>query len=302
MGSSDFAVPALKMAHQNYHVVGVYTVPPRPVGRGKKIVKSSLHQYAEEHNIPVFTPLSLKEKEEQQQFLNLRSDIAIVASYGLILPDAILKAPRHGCLNIHASLLPKLRGASPIHHAIIEGLTETGNTIMMMDQGLDTGDIITMETCPIPPHATTQDLEKTLAEQGATLIQHVIDKELWQHHTPQDHTQATLTKKITKEDGTINFNEPADLIERKIRAFRHWPTCSFSYKDERIKILEADVEIGSAPEHKDLPYGTVIDDHLTILCHNSYLKPKRLQRPSKNALSRDDFLRGFPIHTMTSLQ
>jgi methionyl-tRNA formyltransferase len=227
-GTPDFAVPALQALIDSPHeVICVYTQPPRPKGRGYKIQKTPVHALAEAHNIEVRTPENLKKDEQAQQaFRDLDADIGVVAAYGLIFPEAVLQAPRYGCLNIHASLLPRWRGAAPIQHAIWAGDSATGVTIMQMDAGLDTGAIITASSTAISDTTKASELHDILADQGARLIVATLDKladrgEL--NATPQDEVQATYAPMLGRDDGRIDWTQPAQSIDRQYRALSPWP-------------------------------------------------------------------------------
>lgn len=268
MGTPDFAVPALRhLIDGSHEVVAVYTQPPRPKGRGHKVQPSPVHQVAEEHNIPVFTPTRLKKNEKAQaEFAAHSADVAVVAAYGLILPTVILEAPRFGCLNIHASLLPRWRGASPIQHAIWKGDQESGVTIMQMEEGLDTGPMISKKVVTIRPQTTAQSLHDELAAMGAALITSTLNH-LAAHGridaAPQDESQATYAPLLHKDDGKINWQQSNSEIDRQIRALNPWPgVWTVKADDSRIKILEAEV----IPESFSAAPGILIDRMGHIAC------------------------------------
>lgn len=246
MGTPDFAVPALERLIGSAHeVVAVYAQPPRPKGRGQQVQNTPVHDVAVRHDIPVFTPRSLKKDEEaRQQFLLLKADIAVVAAYGLILPKDILEGPRFGCLNIHGSLLPRWRGASPIQHAIWKGDRESGNCIMKMEAGLDTGPVIMRRAVPIRPETTATTLYGELAALGAAMIHEVIDgiavRNALPLLTPQDEALSTYAPLLKKEDGLIDWHQKAEAIDCQIRGLHPWPgVYTFNGKGQRLKMLES---------------------------------------------------------------
>ena len=248
MGTPDFAVPALQALIDSGHdVIAVYTRAPKPKGRGMAVQKSPVHIVAETHNIPVRTPKSLKDKypEDQQAFTDLEADIGVVAAYGLILPTRILNAPRYGCINIHASLLPRWRGASPIQHAIWKGDDVSGVTIMQMEEGLDTGPMIIKGETPITSTTTAQDLHDALAVIGQNLIVDVLDQineagEITAQ--PQNDAEATYAPMLKKSDGEIDETALPIETDRQIRALNPWPGTYMAGNKGRIKILEAHVD------------------------------------------------------------
>lgn len=300
MGTPDFAVPALRALHGAGHeVVCVYTQPPRAAGRGKKLRPSPVQLAAEELGLPVRSPVSLKSAEAQGQFAALEADAAVVAAYGLILPQAVLDAPAHGCINIHASLLPRWRGAAPIHRAIMAGDTETGITIMQMEAGLDTGPMLHKVATPIG-RKTTGELTEELSEMGAAAITAVLADLAAFPPALQDDTAALYAPKIDKGEARIDWHEPAEITERKVRALAPFPGAWFMLEGERIKLLLAEVvEARGSP-------GTVLDEHLTIACQPSQragaIRPVILQRAGKPAMTLQDFLRGRPVAKETNLQ
>lgn len=287
MGTPDFAVPVLEKLAEKHQVVCVYTQPPRPAGKGYKLTPSPVHQKAEEFGISVRTPVSLRKSEEQQAFADLQADVAVVCAYGLILPQAILDAPKKGCINIHASLLPRWRGAAPIQRAIQAGDTQSGVTIMQMDAGLDTGDMLLVETCPIQSDTTAQMLHDTLSEMGARLIIQALDLDLKPIVQPTEGI--TYAEKIQKSEALINWNLSATQICRNIMAFNPYPTAYTLYKGERIKIFTA----VAMDEITDKSAGTILDEDLKIACGNgTVLKVLTLQRAGKKMMSASDFMKG----------
>jgi len=289
MGSPDFSVPALRaLVAAGHEVAVVYAQPPKPAGRGQKEQKCPVHLAAEALGLPVRTPRKLRGNDEELAFFQaLGLDAAVVAAYGLILPQAFLDAPDRGCLNIHASLLPRWRGAGPIQAAIAEGDVETGITIMQMEAGLDTGPMLRREALPIGEHDTAADLHDKLAEIGAKLI--LAELEHPSAPVAQNDALANYAPKLSREDARLNFSLPAAVLERRIRAFTPWPGALGLLGDMVIKILAAEVVLGEG-----VP-GTILDDKFTIACGEGALRPTRLQRAGKSAMSTAEFLRGFTL-------
>ncbi len=289
MGSPDFAVPALLALHAAGHEIAmVYCQPPRPAGRGQREQPCPVHAAALALGLEVRTPKRLRANvEEAEFFAALKLDVAVVAAYGLILPGVILSAPRLGCLNIHASLLPRWRGAAPIQAAILAGDTQTGITIMQMDAGLDTGAMLLREATPIGPHDTAADLHDRLAEIGGRLILQALAH--LPTPMPQDDAASTYAPKLSREDARLDFTKPALLLERQIRAFHPWPGSLALLGTAVIKFLGAELVEGEGEP------GEILDDRLTIACGEGALRPTRLQRAGKTAMSTLEFLRGFPV-------
>ena len=290
MGTPDFAVPALRaLVAAGHQVLAAYTQPPRPGGRrGKELTPTPVHRAAEELEIPVRHPLSLKGAEEQAAFAALDADIAVVAAYGLILPQAVLDAPRHGCLNIHASLLPRWRGAAPIHRAILAGDPETGVTIMQMEAGLDTGPMLAKATTPVGGK-TTGELTAELAAQGAQLMVTVLS-DLGAHPAQvQGEEGVTYAHKIDKAETRIDWTQAAEQIERQVRAFAPAPGAWFEFEGERCKVLAAQLVEGSGAA------GSVLDDALTVACGSGAICPTLVQRAGRPAMATADLLRGWGI-------
>ncbi len=289
MGTPEFAVPTLDaLVTAGHDVVAVYSQPPRRAGRGKALSPTPVHRRADELGIDVRTPLSLKGAEEQQAFAALDLDAAIVAAYGLILPRAILDAPRLGCLNVHASLLPRWRGAAPIHRAILAGDAMTGVTIMDMEAGLDTGPMRAVVETPVDGK-TTGALTAELAEKGAALMIEVLAAPESHPGTPQPESGVTYAAKIDKTEARLDFVQPAEAVERQVRAFTPAPGAFFELNGERIRILAADMEDGAGAP------GTVIDDALGIACGSGVLRPLRVQRAGRGVMTPAELLRGFAI-------
>ena len=295
MGTPAFAVPTLDALCASGHAIAaIYTQPPRAAARGRKVRPTPVAVRAEAAGIEVRTPASLKPAEAQAAFATLGADLAVAVAYGLILPPVVLAAPRLGCINAHASLLPRWRGAAPIQRAIMAGDTETGVTIMRMDEGLDTGPILMAERVPIGPETTGGALHDTLAALSARMVLNAVDALAagGLAETPQPAEGATYAAKLEKHEAAIDWRAPAARIERTVRALAPAPGAWFIHEGERIKVLAAE----RAAEASDAAAGTVIDDALTIACgEGSALRPTRLQRAGKAAMETDAFLRGRPI-------
>jgi methionyl-tRNA formyltransferase len=289
MGSPDFAVPALRALHAAGHdIAAVYCQPPRPAGRGHKETPCPVHRAALDLGLAVRTPARLKrDAAEHAAFAALDLDAAVVAAYGLILPRAMLDAPRRGCLNIHASLLPRWRGAAPIHAAILAGDAQTGITIMRMEEGLDTGPMLLAEALPIGPDATVGALHDALAAIGARLVLRALAED--PAPVPQPAEGATYAPKLAKEDGRLDWAAPADALERRVRALNPWPGTFFDHRGEQVRVLAARIETGAGAP------GTVLDDAALVACGTGAMRLLRLQRPGRAAMDAEAFLRGFPL-------
>lgn len=290
MGTPDFAVPALEaLVAAGHDVLAVYTQPPRPGGRrGKELTPTPVHRKAEELGIEVRHPLSLKSAEEQAAFAALGADVAVVAAYGLILPQAVLDAPRHGCLNIHASLLPRWRGAAPIHRAILAGDHETGVTIMQMEAGLDTGPMLAKVTTPVGAKSTGE-LTAELAAQGAQLMVAVLADLGAYPAEVQGEDGVTYAHKIDKAEARIDWSQSAEQVERQVRAFAPAPGAWFEFEGERCKALAAELTEGNGAA------GEVLDDQLTVACSSGAVRPTLVQRAGRPAMATADLLRGWGI-------
>ncbi len=295
MGTPDFAMPALRVLHDAGHDIAcVYTQPPRAAGRGKQLRASPVQVAAEALGLAVRCPVSLKGAEAQAEFAAWRADAAVVAAYGLILPQAVLGAPTQGCLNIHASLLPRWRGAAPIHRAVMAGDAETGVTIMQMEAGLDTGPMLHKSAVPIGLK-TTGDLTEELAALGADAMVAVLADLAAFAPELQDDAAANYAPKIDKAEARIEWGERAEVIERKVRGLAPFPGAWFELEGERVKLLLAEVaDATGAP-------GTVLDEGLTIACGAEAIRALKLQRAGKPVLERSEFLRGRAVAAGTKL-
>ena len=294
MGSPDFAVPSLNaLVEAGHDVVAVYAQPPRPAGRGKADRKTAVHEQAEQLGIEVRTPRTLRDPEEQGRFRALDADLGVVAAYGLILPSPILEAPKGGCINVHASLLPRWRGAAPIQRAILAGDETSGVTIMRMDEGLDTGPMLLSQELDIRGKDAGQVTEE-LANLGAGALIEWLD-----HPTPpepQPADGATYASKIDKAEARIDWSQPAAQVEKQVLAFNPVPGAWFEVNGERVKIRAAAVgkDASGAP-------GEVLDDCLTVACGSGYIRPLKVQRAGRAAMTPGELLRGFGIPTGTIL-
>ncbi len=301
MGTPDFAATALRaLAETPHDIVCVYTQPPRPTGRGHKTQPSPVHLLAEQLGISVRHPESLKTPEAQAEFAGLNLDLAVVAAYGLILPRAILAAPRFGCFNIHASLLPRWRGAAPIQRAILAGDDVTGVTIMQMEAGLDTGPMLLRDTIPITAATTASILHDSLAVMGGRLIVTAIEKLILGDlpATPQPTDGVTYAAKLNREEGRLDWRLDAATVDRQVRALNPAPGVWFEWQDERIKLLKI-AEI--LPCDETAAPGTVLDADLLIRCGTGAIRPGLLQRAGRQAIDRQAFLRGAVIPEGTIL-
>ena len=294
MGSPDFAVPALNaLVEAGHDIAAVYCQPPRPAGRGKAERKTAVHERAEQLGLEVRTPRTLRDAEEQAKFAALGADLAVVTAYGLILPKPILDAPKGGCVNIHASLLPRWRGAAPIQRAILAGDTVSGVTIMQMDEGLDTGPMLLKRELRLDRKNAGQVTEE-LAKLGASALLKWIENP--SPPEPQPENGATYAPKVDKSEARIDWNRPAIEIERQVHAFSPWPGAWFEASGERIKLLEA-----RAGDDASGRPGEVLDDCLTVAAGDGYVRPLRVQRAGRGAMTVDELLRGFPIPKGTVL-
>jgi methionyl-tRNA formyltransferase len=304
MGTPDFAVPALTALVEAGHVVAaVYTQPPRPAGRGKQLQPSPVQRKAEELGIAVRHPVSLQNAEAQAEFAALGADIAVVAAYGLILPQAVLDAPKLGCLNVHASLLPRWRGAAPIHRAILAGDAETGVTIMRMEAGLDTGPMLAVARVPVAAK-TGGELTAELAEIGGNLMVEVLADLPGHTEVPQPEAGVTYAAKIDKAEARIDFNQSSIEVARQVRAFNPIPGAFFEHGGERIRVHSAAIHTAAPNDYAvsfpSIP-GLVLDDQLGIGCGTGAIRPVDVQRAGRGVMNSLDLLRGFPIPAGTQL-
>jgi methionyl-tRNA formyltransferase len=293
MGSPDFAVPSLDaLVEAGHEVVAAYCQPPRPAGRGKAERKTAVHERADELGIEVRTPRTLRDGEEQARFRALDPDIAVVAAYGLILPGPILDAPKAGCINVHASLLPRWRGAAPIQRAILAGDEVTGVTIMRMEEGLDTGPMLFKMVTRVDRKSAGQ-LTDELAKLGALALARWL--EVPTAPEPQPEIGVTYAKKVDKAEARIDWSASAKQIERQVRAFNPAPGAWFEANGERIKLLRVDIDRGTGRS------GQVIDDGLTVDCGDGAIRPLQVQRAGRAVMTPEQLLRGFPIPKGTIL-
>jgi methionyl-tRNA formyltransferase len=299
IGTPEFAATILSgLIAAGHRIAAVYTQPPRPAGRGHRLQPSPVQALAERYDLPVRCPTSLRDPEAQAEFAAFQADAAVVAAYGLILPAPILAAPRLGCLNVHASLLPRWRGAAPIQRAILAGDRETGVTIMQMDEGLDTGPILLQETVPIGPQTTAGELSEQLATLGARLMPTALDGVArgTLGARPQPHQGVTYAAKLRREEAWLDWRKPAAALERQVRAFDPWPGAYLLGRGERIRVLRAELHATTAAAP-----GTILDANLTIACGAGGLRPMVLQRAGRGALDTAAFLRGFALPPGTVL-
>ena len=301
MGTPDFSVPVLQaLVDAGHDIAAVYCQPPRPAGRGKKPRPSPVQARAEALGLAVCHPVSLKGAEEQAAFAALDADVAVVVAYGLILPQPVLDAPARGCLNIHASLLPRWRGAAPIHRAIMSGDDRTGICIMQMEAGLDTGPVLLREETDIGAEETTAGLHDRLSAMGAGLITRALDRLDSLVAEPQPEEGVTYAAKIDKAEARIDWSLPADSVDRQIRGLSPFPGAWTEIGGERVKLLASRLAPGPIPG--DSPAGTVLTDGLTVACGSGAVEILRLQRAGKGAQDQGDYLRGRPVAAGTCLQ
>jgi methionyl-tRNA formyltransferase len=295
MGTPEFAVPTLNaLVDAGHEVAAVYCQPPRPAGRGKTLRASPVQARAEELGLRVRHPVSLKDADEQVAFTALDADIAVVAAYGLILPRPILDGTMLGCLNVHASLLPRWRGAAPVQRTILAGDEQTGATIMQMEAGLDTGPVLLKGVVSIHDKDAGQ-LTQELAELGASMMVEVLADLPSFEPIPQPAEGVTYAAKINKDEARLDFVLPASIVERQVRAFAPTPGAWFEFAGERVKLLAAQVgDSGGGP-------GEIVDDSLSIACGEGCIRPLKVQRAGRAPMGPDELLRGFPIPAGTNL-
>lgn len=296
MGTPDFSVPVLEaLVEAGHEVVAVYCQPPRPAGRGKKERPSPVQRVAEALGLPVYCPLNFKSEEDRAVFAAHDADVAVVVAYGLILPQAVLDAPKAGCLNIHASLLPRWRGAAPIHRAIMAGDGKTGVCIMQMEAGLDTGPVLLRAETEIAAGDTTGSLHDRLSGMGAALVVEALERLEGLEPEPQPDVGVTYAEKISKDEARIDWTRPAAEVDCHIRGLSPFPGAWTGVGGERIKVLLSCVSEGTGGP------GEVLDDGLTVACGSGAVRLLRLQRAGKGAMEQGDFLRGFPVAKGTVL-
>ena len=290
MGTPAFSVPVLQaLVAAGHDIAAVYCQPPRPAGRGKKERPSDVQVAAEKLGLEVRFPLSFRDQKDVQDFADLKADVAVVVAYGLILPQVVLDAPKKGCLNIHASLLPRWRGAAPIHRAIIAGDASTGVCIMQMEKGLDTGPVLKRQETEITSQDTTAILHDRLSEMGSNLIVDVLSGLSDVVPDPQSKDGVTYAKKIEKSEAAIDWSQPAQIVDRLIRGLSPFPGAWTETDGQRVKVLMSTVDdaIGNV--------GEVLDENLTVACGVGSVRLLKLQRAGKGAMDTQDFLRGLPI-------
>ena len=296
MGTPDFSVPVLEaLVDAGHDVVAVYSQPPRPAGRGKKDRPSPVQSKAEALGLTVRYPVSVRTDEALAEFQALNADIAVVVAYGLILPQSILDAPKKGCLNIHASLLPRWRGAAPIHRAIMAGDGETGVCIMQMEAGLDTGPVLSRHTVSIGESETTQQLHDRLSDIGATAIVDALAQLDQLDAQPQPDDVVTYAAKIEKSEAAIDWSKPAIEVDRLVRGLSPFPGAWFEMNGTRVKVL------GSTLVEHSGTAGCVLDDELTVACGEGAIRLTKLQRAGKSAQDAEQFLNGWPLPAGTQL-
>ncbi|KAB7614794.1 methionyl-tRNA formyltransferase [Amylibacter sp. SFDW26] len=296
MGTPDFSVPVLDaLVKAGHEVVGVYSQPPRPAGRGKKERPSPVQAFAETLGLPVYHPLNFKDAADVATFEALNADVAVVVAYGLILPQVLLDAPKFGCLNIHASLLPRWRGAAPIHRAIMAGDTQTGVCIMQMEAGLDTGPVLLRDQTDILTSDTTLVLHDRLADMGADLILRALDELPDLKPEVQSADGVTFAEKIDKAEAKIDWAQDAETVDRLIRGLSPFPGAWCQIDGQRVKVLNSCIadDNGTA--------GVALDDALTVACGTGAVQLLRLQRAGKGAMDTADFMRGLPVAKGTQL-
>ncbi|MBY6164247.1 methionyl-tRNA formyltransferase [Pseudooceanicola nitratireducens] len=296
MGTPEFSVPVLEaLVAAGHEIACVYCQPPRPAGRGKKDRPTPVHARALELGLEVRHPVSLKGEAAQTEFAALEADVAVVVAYGLILPQAVLDAPKFGCLNIHASLLPRWRGAAPIHRAIMAGDAETGVCIMQMEAGLDTGPVLLREAVEIGAEEVTAGLHDRLSELGARLIVEALERLPELEPEVQPEVGVTYASKIDKGEARVDWSRPADEVDRLIRGLSPFPGAFVEVEGERLKLLASRLGDGQGRP------GEVLDDALTVACGQGAVQLLRLQRAGKGAQDAEEFLRGRPLLKGTQL-
>ena len=298
MGTPDFSVPYLDALCNNFEVVGVYTQPPRSKGRGKKILKSPVHCYAEEYGIPVYCPVSFASQEVRGEFVQLKAELAVVVAYGLILPAEILSAPVRGTINVHTSRLPRWRGAAPIQRAIMAGDERTGIDIIQMDSGLDTGDIIARREVSIDHDIKYQGLHDMMMHQGVELMLETLKNKDFSA-TPQSETGVTYAHKVTSADGHINWNSTTQEIYNLSRALADNVGIYCFYNDEKLFFADIEIIKQDSPQPK---CGIIVNDDFTITCVDGLVRTRFVKRQGKKFIPIKDFLNGYKVITDTKLR
>ncbi|MDX1950414.1 MAG: methionyl-tRNA formyltransferase [Rickettsiales bacterium] len=300
MGSPDFAIPALEKIYNsnNHQIIAVYTQPPKPAARGLEVHKSKIHKKAEEFQIPVFTPKTLKDENEQKIFASQNADCAVVAAYGLLLPKPILDAPKWGCINIHPSKLPRWRGAAPIQRAIMAGDSETSVCIMKMAEGLDSGDILQEKIIEVPSIANAGYMHNLLADKGADLLIEVLDNiELYNKNARiQSDEGLVYAKKILANEEILDFSKPCIEIYNQIRGLSPYPAAYFIHNSVKYKVFESDFQLFESNEQKEKSADFFIQNNiLKIKCADGFIIPKIIQKEGKKKMPIQDFLKGNKI-------
>ena len=298
MGTPDFAVPTLlALTAAGHDIVAVYTRAPKPAGRGMDMQVTPIEREARRLALPVFTPKTLRDEAAQDAFASHKVDAAVVVAYGLILPKAVLEAPRLGCFNVHASLLPRWRGAAPVNRAVMAGDKESGVTIMQMDEGLDTGAMVMREALPILPDMTAGELHDALAQQGARLMPVALAaaERGALSLTPQPEAGVTYAEKISKSETRIDWSKPANEVHNHIRGLSPFPGAWFELDGVRVKALRTTLAEGSGAP------GLALDDKLAIACGDGAIRLVQIQRAGKQPMSADEFLRGTPVKAGTAV-
>ncbi|PIP73352.1 MAG: methionyl-tRNA formyltransferase [Nitrospinae bacterium CG22_combo_CG10-13_8_21_14_all_47_10] len=301
MGTPEFALPTLKALHHSSHSIqAVITQPDKPKGRGQKLIVSPIKQYALDSNLPILQPKTVNAPEFIDSLMQNRPDIIIVVAFGQILSETFLKIPKRFCINLHSSLLPKYRGAAPIHRSILKGDTRTGVTTMIMDKGMDTGDILLMQETPVHETDNAQTLHDTLSEMGGALVLETL-KRLEENTllpVPQDHSQATYAGKLKKEEGLIHWEQSATTLFNQVRGLTPWPGSYTLFNKKRLRIIKAEVTAGS-PDDKPGQVARVTDMGIEVGTGDGRLVITELQPEGKKSMSAKSFLAGHKIEQGT---
>lgn len=294
MGTPEFSVPTLAVLADSYQVVGVLTQPDKPAGRGQRLTASAVKQWAQQRGLPVLQPRTLRDAAIQAQLAEMKPDVIVVAAFGLLLPKPVLDLPPRGCLNVHASLLPKYRGAAPIPAAILNGEPETGVTLMVMDEGLDTGPAIASAAIPILPDDTTGTLTTRLAELGARLMAETLPRWIAGEITAQlqDNSRATVAPKLDKADGRLDWSRPAVELDRRVRAFSPWPGTFTAWNGKLLRILSA--QVAGRPSERAPGQVVKVAQGVGVVTGDGILRLVTVQLEGKRAMAAEDFARGQP--------